>query len=136
MNYIVYTDGAYSSMRDQGGIGIVILKNNQMVLKYSKMYKNVTNNKMELMAVIMAFTCIKEKVDNITIVTDSQYVIGCATKGWKRKKNKKLWELFDSKYEELKTKCSNITWSWTHGHSDNEYNNLCDKIAVEASHQI
>ena len=135
-NYVIYTDGAYSSTRNQGGIGIVILKDNKIVLQYSKMYKDVTNNKMELMAVIMAFTCIKNNVDSIEIVTDSQYVLGCATKGWKRKKNKKLWKLFDQEYKKLQSKCLNITWNWTHGHAENEYNNLCDELAVNASHEI
>ena len=47
-NLIVYTDGAYSSLRGQGGVGIVILENEKKVLEYSRMYKRTTNNQMEL----------------------------------------------------------------------------------------
>lgn len=136
MAYIIYTDGAYSSSRNQGGVGIVILRDGIPVLKYSKMFKDTTNNRMELIAVIFALRCIKNNVDKITIITDSQYVLGCATKGWQRKKNQDLWKIFDKEYDILNKKCQDITWEWTHGHADDKWNNECDKLAVNASHEI
>ena len=89
-NLVIYTDGAYSPLRDQGGVGIVILQDEKKILEYSNMYRCTTNNQMELGAVIIALRVIKNKYDSIVIYTDSQYVIGCATLGWKRKKNVKL----------------------------------------------
>ena len=61
-SYIAFTDGAYSSTRDQGGLGIIILKNNKEVLRYSNMYKNTTNNQMELGAIIIALRMVKRKM--------------------------------------------------------------------------
>ena len=58
IEYSVYTDGAYSSLRNQGGIGIIFLKNNKLVAKCSKAFKNTTNNRMELLAVIIALESI------------------------------------------------------------------------------
>lgn len=134
--YVIYTDGSYSSARDQGGVGIVVLKDGKQIQKFSKPYKNTTNNKMELIAVILALTAIKNPIEKLTIITDSMYVLGCATKGWKRKKNQDLWKDFDKAYEKAKSLCKEINFEWTKGHEDNEYNNLCDALAVQASKVI
>lgn len=132
-NLIVYTDGAYSSLRGQGGVGIVILENEKKVLEYSRMYKRTTNNQMELGAVIIALRVIKEPCDSITIFTDSQYVIGCATLGWRRKKNVKLWEEYDLQFKRVSELCPSITFSHVKGHNGDKWNEYCDKIAVKAS---
>ena len=66
---------------------------------------------------------------DITVITDSQYVIGCATLGWKRKKNVELWKRFDKAMNFHKS----VIFKWTKGHSDNLYNNRCDALAVKAS---
>lgn len=134
--YVLITDGAYSSARDQGGIGLVFLKDGKKILEYSKMYKGVTNNIMELGAVIIGLKSIKKPIDSLTIITDSMYVIGCATKGWKRKKNIKLWQEFDSEYERVKSLCPNISFEHVKGHDGNEWNEYCDKLAVKASQLI
>lgn len=135
-NYIAYTDGAYSSTRDQGGIGIIILKDSTPILKYSRMYKRTTNNQMELGAIIVALRLIKNPIDSLTIYTDSQYCIGCATLGWKRKKNVKLWEEFDKQFNRVKQLCPDIRFEHVKGHNGDKYNELCDKLAVNASHEI
>lgn len=135
-SYIAYTDGAYSSTRKQGGIGIIILKNSKPILKYSRMYKNTTNNQMELGAIIVALRLIKKPIDSLTIYTDSQYCIGCATLGWKRKKNVKLWEEFDNQYNRVKQLCPDIKFEHVKGHNGDMYNELCDKLAVKASHEV
>lgn len=123
----IYTDGAYSSSRNQGGCSFVILKENKIIAKFSKAYKNTTNNRMEMLAVILSLESLK-KIQPITIYTDSMYVIGTATLNWKRKKNHDLWKRFDNVVKKF-----NITWKHVKGHSNNELNNLCDKLAVRAS---
>lgn len=132
----IYTDGAYSSKRNQGGIGIIFLKEGKEIASFSKPYSNTTNNRMEMLAVIIALNSIKNPVDKIIIYSDSMYVIGCATLGWKRKKNQDLWEKYDTVYKKALTLCENITFKHVKGHSDDRYNNICDKLAVAASQII
>ena len=136
-DYIIYCDGAYSPMRDQGGVGIVFVKNGKKIGQYSKMYKETTNNRMELQAIITTLSSFKNKVDSITIYSDSQYVIGTITKGWKRNKNEDLWEKFD-KIQDYVTKniCSNVKYEWVKGHAENEFNNMADELANNASKLI
>lgn len=137
-NLIIYTDGAYSSARDQGGIGVVFVRDGINIKSYNKMFKHVSNNKMELAAVIIALkTVIKNNLTGtITIITDSQYVIGCATKGWKRRKNVKLWETYDKLCQELNNRKIIIEFKWVHGHTGDTFNEIADKLAVEASKEI
>lgn len=132
-NYIIYTDGAYSSSRDNGGIGIVILRNGQEINKYSYSYPNTTNNRMELSAIIVALRAIKQNIDSLTIYSDSMYCIGCITKGWQRKKNQGLWKVFDKEYERVQKLCPEITFNHVKGHNGDEYNEICDTLAVFAS---
>ena len=136
MNYTCYTDGAYSSVRDQGGIGILFLKDGKEVLRYSNMYKGTSNNQMELGALIIALRMIKGKIDSLTIYTDSQYCIGCATLGWKRKKNKIMWTEFDKQYKRVKQLCPDIQFVHVKGHNGEKYNEIVDKLAVAASQSI
>lgn len=136
MNYTCYTDGAYSSVRDQGGIGILFLKGGKEVLRYSNMYKGTSNNQMELGAIIIALRMIKGKINSLTIYTDSQYCIGCATLGWKRKKNKIMWAEFDKQYNRVKQLCPNIQFVHVKGHNGEKYNEIVDKLAVAASQSI
>lgn len=136
MNLKFYTDGAYSSARNAGGIGIVCLQDDEVILKYSKKYTNTTNNRMEMKAVILSLKSIQQKVDSITIVSDSQYVIGCATKGWKRKKNVDLWEEYDKAFKYASQFCSDIKFEWVHGHIGDHYNEMVDTLAVKASQEL
>ena len=140
MNYTLITDGAYSSSRAQGGIGIVFLKDGEKILEYSKMYKRTTNNIMELSAVIVGLRFIKKPINSLNIISDSMYVIGCITKGWKRKKNVQLWEEFDKQYSRVKELCSNITFVHVKGHQSGTnltqeayWNKYVDRLAVSAS---
>lgn len=125
----VYTDGAYSSKLNQGGLAIVVIKDNKIIAEFNKTYRNTTNNRMELLAVIIAIESLK-KYNNVTIFTDSMYVIGCATLGWKKNKNIDLWNRFD------KLNTENIKFIHVKGHSNNIYNNRCDYLAVLASQKI
>lgn len=128
MEYLVYCDGAYSSSRNRGGIGFIILKENKEVARYSKMYENTTNQRMEQMAAIVALESISTPSE-VTIVSDSQYVVCTYTKNWKRKANMDLWKRFDAAIN-FHTK---VNFSWTKGHAEDEYNKICDKLAQEAS---
>jgi ribonuclease HI len=88
---------------------------------------------MELMAVIFALKSVKQPIDSLTIYSDSMYVIGCATLGWKRKKNVLLWKLFDEVYENAKKLASEINFVHVKGHNGNRYNEMVDKLAVQAT---
>lgn len=136
INYECYTDGAYSSSRKQGGIGIVFIRNGKKITEYSKAFKNTTNNQMEIMAALAALRCFQSHVDSITIYTDSMYVVGCASLGWKRNKNGILWAAFDEELKRVSTLCPNIKFQHVKGHADNKWNNYVDKLAVEASQML
>lgn len=130
----IYTDGACQVSTGKGGVGVVFIEDNKVIYQFNKHFNNVTNNKMEIMAVIYALHAVSTNFDSITVVSDSQYVLGCINKGWKRKKNQNYWQLFDKVYNKAKEFCSDIKFEWTKGHNIDEYNNLADRLAVEASH--
>ena len=127
---IIYTDGAYSSSRDQGGWAFVATEKDAKLAFGFMGIENTTNNRMEIQAVIEACKwAINMSITEITIVTDSMYVIGAMSKNWSKKKNSDLWAELDLLVEKL-----NITWTHVKGHSGDKYNELCDALAVEASH--
>ena len=132
----IYTDGAYKSSIDQGGIGIVWMKDNEVFKKYSKGFKHTTNNKMELIAMLCAFKSIKTSMDEVEFISDSQYVLGCLTKGWKKKKNVELWNILDKEYERIKFLVKNIKFTHVRGHQDCFGNNLADELASNASLEL
>lgn len=135
---VIYTDGAYSPIRDSGGIGIVILKNGKKIFAYSNKYEHTSNNQMEIGAIVVALRLIKDSFDSITIYSDSQYCIGCITSDWQRKKNIRLWDEFDKQYERVKKLCSNIKFIHVKGHQTGtdehtKWNNYVDELARKAS---
>lgn len=132
----IYTDGAYKSSIDQGGIGIVWMKDNEVFKKYSKGFKHTTNNKMELIAMLCAFKSIKTSMEEVEFISDSQYVLGCLTKGWKKKKNIELWNILDKEYERVKSLVKNIKFTHVRGHQDCFGNNLADELASNASLEL
>ena len=116
----IYTDG---SCRDKiGGYAFIILKDD-LEISWSEKVHDTTNNRMELLAVIEALRCL-ESTEPCDIYSDSQWVINCAQKKWKRNKNLDLWE----KYDTLSKKHS-INFIWVKGHSGDIYNEKCDKLA-------
>lgn len=129
--YTIFTDGAYSPARNQGGIGFVIVEDGKEVFSYSKMYVNSTNQRMELMAVIVALESIKTSSE-VIIVTDSMYIVGTLTKNWKRKANTDLWARLDKAIERHKL----IDVRWVKGHNGSEYNEKADKLACNASNEL
>lgn len=141
MNYTLICDGAYSSSKDSGGMGIVFLRDNELILEYSKKAEHTTNNRMELGAIIIGLAAIKKPIDSLTVVSDSMYCIGTITKNWKRKKNQDLWGIFDLVYSRAKTLCPDIQFVHTKGHQkdDSEFtkwNNYVDRLAVSASQKL
>lgn len=132
----IYTDGAYKSSIDQGGIGIVWIKDDKVFKKYSKGFKHTTNNKMELIAMLCAFKSIKTSIEEVEFISDSQYVLGCLTKGWKKKKNVELWNILDKEYERVKSLVKNIKFTHVRGHQDCFGNNLADELASNASLEL
>jgi ribonuclease HI len=139
MKFTIYTDGACSGNPGPGGWGAVIFDEREKQRNISGKVKDTTNNRMELMAPIMALKKIKSKSD-IMIFTDSTYVKNGITEwikkweknGWKNSnkkpvKNKDLW----IKLNELCQK-NKVIWKWVKGHSNNKYNTLADELATQA----
>ena len=133
---MLITDGAYSSSRDQGGLGFVFIRDGTKVFEYSKTVKNTTNNKMELIAMLCAFKSIKTSMEEVEFISDSQYVLGCLTMGWKKKKNVELWNILDKEYERVKSLVKNIKFTHVRGHQDCFGNNLADELASNASLEL
>ena len=139
MKYIIYTDGACSGNPGPGGWGAVIFDENKIQKQISGKKENTTNNRMELVAPIMALNKIKPNSE-ITIYTDSKYVkngISEWIKKWEKNgwissnkkpvKNKDLWLELDSLCKKNK-----VIWKWIKGHSNNKYNDLADDLATQA----
>lgn len=132
----MYTDGACSFNPGPGGYGIVLIYNG-VEKQFSGFDENTTNNRMEITAVIEGLKKLKEPCD-VTIYTDSAYTMNAFDLGWlddwqknnwknKQKKdvlNKDLWQELLKQMSRHK-----ISWVKVKGHSDNKYNNLCDKLA-------
>lgn len=128
----IYSDGAYSSSRDMGGWAFVVLENGEKIKSDFFPVPNTTNNRMEIQAAIQACLWAKESgITEFTIYSDSMYVIGTMTLNWKRKKNLDLWEIMDNVVKDL-----TIHWKHVKGHDGNKYNELCDALAVMATHVI
>ena len=127
---LIYTDGAYSPSTNRGGVGFIVLKDGNELFRYSKHFRNTTNNRMELLAVIIALESIKNP-NEITIITDSMYLVGTITKGWKRKINLDLWERLDKAIN----RHSKVIFKWVKGHAGDCWNEQVDKLAVNASQE-
>jgi len=136
----IYTDGACSGNPGPGGYG-VILKYNSHEKELSGGFRRTTNNRMELMGAIAGLQVLKEPCE-VTIVTDSQYLVNAIEKGWVLKwramgwmRNKKekalnpdLWEKLLSVMEKHK-----VRFHWIRGHNGHPENERCDRLAVNAS---
>ena len=132
----LYTDGACSGNPGLGGWGCVLIYNGTQK-KISGYEKQTTNNRMELMAVIKALESLLEPCE-VDLYSDSAYVVNAflqdwitywlmnnwKTKGKEQVKNIELWQQLLSLCETHK-----VNWHKVKGHSDNEFNNLCDSLA-------
>jgi ribonuclease HI len=135
---IIYSDGASKGNPGPGGYG-TILQAGPHRKELSQGFKLTTNNRMELMAVIAGLEALKVEECRVTVYTDSKYVADAVEKGWifnwvnkrfKGKKNADLWLRLLEVYKRHKVK-----FIWIRGHSDNQDNERCDQLAVQASLQ-
>ena len=133
---IVYTDGAALGNPGRGGYGIVMQAGNYRK-EFSAGYQHTTNNRMELLAVIVALENLKFPGSVVTIYTDSRYVADAVEKKWvfgwektgyKGKKNPDLWQRFLRIY-----RLHHVNFVWVKGHSNIPENERCDQLAVEAA---
>lgn len=134
----LYTDGAASGNPGPGGYGAV-LKCGDYEKELSGGYCLTTNNRMELMAVIVGLEAIKWEKANVTVVSDSTYVVKAINEGWlekwkrtgfKKAKNSDLW----LRFIEVAAKHT-LTFNWVKGHAGHPYNERCDALAVAAYKQ-
>ncbi len=136
----LYSDGSCLGNPGRGGYGI-ILEYNGKSKEMNQGYTLTTNNRMEILGVIVGLQALKEKC-HVEIYTDSQYVINAIKKAWlanwqkngwktankKDVKNKDLWEIL---YKELQK--HSINFNWIKGHSGHPMNERCDALAKEAA---
>lgn len=136
---IIYTDGAASGNPGPGGYGVV-LKWGRHRLEKSGGFRLTTNNRMELLAVITGLEALKKEGSQVAVYTDSKYVSDAVEKGWlfqweskafKKKKNPDLWIRFLKIYRKHK-----VRFIWIKGHNNIPENEVCDRMAVEASKGI
>jgi ribonuclease HI len=134
---IMYTDGSSRGNPGPGGYGVVLLYGARKK-ELSRGFRKTTNNRMELMAVIAGLEAMKKTGLNITVYSDSQYVVKAIKEGWlnkwlatnfaKGKKNKDLWVKFYNLYRQ-----HHMKFVWVKGHAENVYNNRCDVLATAAA---
>jgi len=136
LNISIYTDGAARGNPGPGGYGAVLLSG-QFRKEISDGFELTTNNRMELLAVIVALETLKIENSVVTIYSDSKYVVDAVEKGWiwnwqkirfKGKKNEDLWMRFLKIYPKHQVK-----FVWVKGHASIPENERCDQLAVEAS---
>jgi ribonuclease HI len=132
----IYTDGASRGNPGPGGFGAVLISGSHRK-ELSQGFRLTTNNRMELMSVIVALEALKKEGQEVTIYSDSQYVVYAVEKGWvfgwekknfAKKKNADLWARFLHVFRKHKVK-----FVWVRGHASNKENNYCDELAVAAA---
>lgn len=132
----IFTDGSALGNPGPGGYGIVLLSGPHRK-ELSEGFRLTTNNRMELMAVCVALEALRFRGSNVTIYSDSKYVVEAVNQRWllswektgfKGKKNPDLWMRFLRIYRE-----HNVRLQWVKGHASTVENNRCDELAVAAA---
>ena len=137
-NINIYTDGSSLGNPGPGGYGIILeWKKKNYIKEYSKGFKYTTNNRMELLAVVVALEKIKIQRGNVKVFTDSKYIVDSVelkrifkwkNNNFKKIKNPDLWIRF------LKmNKKHNIKFNWIKGHNNHPQNERCDSMASMAA---
>ncbi len=134
----VYTDGACRGNPGPGGYGIIMEWVGKSYIKeFSDGFAHTTNNRMELLAVIIALKKLKKTKIRVRVFTDSKYVADAVEKKWvfnwertnfKGKKNSDLWIDFLKEYRK-----HYVSFQWIKGHNEHPQNERCDQLAVAAS---
>jgi len=136
-NIVLYTDGAARGNPGPGGYGVVLISGRHRK-ELSGGFRHTTNNRMELLAVIIGLEALKADNCNVTIYTDSRYVADAIEMGWIRSweqkrfaktKNTDLWIRFLKVYRKHQVK-----FIWIKGHAAITENERCDELAVAASY--
>jgi len=136
MSIIIYTDGSAKGNPGNGGYGIVMMSGSYR-RELNEGFRLTTNNRMELLAVIIALENIKKEGSATTVYSDSKYVIDAVEKKWvfgwekknfNKKKNPDLWIRFLKIYRKQK-----VSFVWVKGHANNKENERCDLLAVQAA---
>jgi ribonuclease HI len=131
----LFTDGAAKGNPGPGGYG-AILRSGSHEKELSGGFYHTTNNRMELMAVIVGLEALKSSCE-VRVVSDSKYVVdafnlrwidGWKRRGWAKVKNPDLWKRLLKAMEPHK-----VRYEWVRGHNDHPENERCDRLAVAAS---
>ena len=127
-DFIAYTDGGcHPNPGGPGGYGVIVIDTaTGEEREFSASYQSTTNNRMEMMAVIVALTNIPNGAQ-VSVYSDSQYVVKTMNGIFKKGKNGDLWVKLESSAAGKK-----IVWHWVQGHNGNEHNERCDKLATKA----
>ena len=137
MSIRIYTDGSAKGNPGPGGYGIVLLSDEGHRKELAKGYRKTTNNRMELLSVIVALEMLKSRPTDVLVYSDSKYVVDAVEKKWvfnwekkyfDKKKNVDLWKRFLIIYRQ-----HNVKFFWVKGHANNVENERCDKLAVAAA---
>lgn len=134
----IYTDGAAKGNPGNGGYGVVMeLVGTSYQKEFYEGFRYTTNNRMELLAVIVGLEKITKPNMQVLVVSDSKYVVdavekkwvfGWEKKGFKDKKNPDLWMRFLKIYRQHQ-----VDFKWIKGHNNHPQNERCDELAVYAS---
>jgi ribonuclease HI len=136
MSVIIYTDGSAKGNPGNGGYGVVLISGIHRK-EISEGFRLTTNNRMELLAVIIGLESLKTKKENVTVYSDSKYVVDAVNKKWvfgwekknfNKKKNPDLWIRFLKIFKK-----HIVTFIWIKGHAENVENEKCDYLAVSAA---
>ena len=136
----IYTDGAAKGNPGRGGYGVVMeLVGTPHKKEFYEGFRYTTNNRMELLGVIVGLEKLKNPNMKVLIVSDSKYVVDSVLKkwvfGWEKKgfagkKNPDLWKRFLVVYRKHQ-----VDFKWIKGHNNHPQNERCDELAVFASSQ-
>jgi ribonuclease HI len=136
----IYTDGACIENPGPGGYAAIIDYEDHYQ-ELSGGFSKTTNNRMELMAAIMALESLHENY-HVTIFSDSRYLVNAMSKGWAKhwqkwgwKRNKRQMAQNPDLWERLLKVCErhDVEFKWIQGHGSNSENNRCDQLATEAA---
>jgi ribonuclease HI len=136
----IYTDGAAKGNPGNGGYGVVMeLVGTNYKKEFYEGFRLTTNNRMELLAVIVGLEKLKNPNMTVLVISDSKYVVDAVEKKWlfgweksgfKNKKNPDLWIRFLKIYHKHQ-----VDFKWIKGHNNHPQNERCDELAVMASLQ-